>query len=69
MIADRKELIDNSRRIMRLIKERGYNPKIARGPNGTWVITFLYNNDDVVGQVQEWTIKNDDLIKDQWWLK
>ena len=63
---DRKELIDNSRMIMRLLRERKYEPLIARGPDGAWVITFEYEKPD--GTYVTWFIRNDSLISEQWWL-
>lgn len=59
--------IDISRRIMTLLRERLYEPKISRGANGAWLITFFYTSEE--GDQMEWVIQNNSLIADQWWLK
>ena len=49
-------------RLSELLRERGYEPKIARGANGFWLIDF----DDKRGNPH--CITPTSLIADQWWM-
>lgn len=49
-------------RLMDLLKERGYEPKLARGADRFWLITFHYEENKI------WNISPTDLLCDQWWL-